>query len=46
MKGSSVKVWEPRGAIWDGWAVVSVGGEFEIVVGAGNGLIVGQVEVV
>lgn len=36
--------WEPREAIWGGWAVVSVGGEFETVVGAGNGLIVGQVE--
>ena len=43
MKGSSLRLWEPRGAIWDGWAVVSVGGEFETVVGAGKGLIVGHV---
>ena len=38
MKGSSVKLWEPLGAIWDGWAGLGVGGEFETVVGAGNGL--------
>jgi len=24
-KGSCLRPWEPRGAIWDGWAVVSVG---------------------
>ena len=40
MKGSSLRLWEPRGAIWDGWARVSEGGEFETVVGAGNWLIV------
>jgi hypothetical protein len=36
MKGSSLRLWEPRGAIWDGWAVGSEGGEFETVVGGGK----------
>jgi hypothetical protein len=42
MKGASLGLWEPRGAIWDGWEVVSVREEFGTVVGAGNGLIVGR----